>query len=48
MSVDAVITFGPRTEAWIRRAVEDYEQGLRRIIRDHPELEPRGEFTGGD
>lgn len=48
MSVDAALTFDPRIEAWIRRAVEEYELGLRRTIRKYPELVPRDEFTGGD
>ena len=46
MSVDAALTFDPRTEAWIRRAVEEYEQGLRRLLWDHSE--PLSAFTGGD
>lgn len=57
MSVDAAPTFGPRTEAWIRRAVEEYELGLRRAIRDKPEMESwiksvaliaSSDYAGGD
>ena len=55
--MDAALTFDPRIEAWIRRAVEDYELGLRRIIRDKPEMESwiksvaliaSSDYAGGD
>ncbi len=41
----SLLTFGPRTEAWILRAVDDYERWLRRTLRERGDPT---EFTGGD
>lgn len=46
MNDSEAVVFDPRTEAWIRKAVEEYEQGLRRVIRAR-KFDPT-EFTGGD